>query len=70
MTAKLGRPRQWPPAWEALAKAAGNGISLAALLGTDRGTVRRWATGEVAPSGSALVALRAVARELGVRSPV
>ena len=68
--AKVGRPRQWPPAWEALAAAAGNGNALAEMLGTHRGTLRRWALGQRTPSGSAVVALRAVARELGVRSPV
>lgn len=68
---RAGRPRTaWPPAWSALADAAGGIAALAAQLGTTRRVLERWVSGDVAILGPARVAVRFVARDLGVDSPV
>jgi len=65
----MSRPREWPPAWSRLADAAGGVDALASRLETTRRVVERWAKGRE-PQGPARVAIRYVAREVGVRSPV
>lgn len=64
-----GRLRQWPPAWEALVTASGGVDALAAELGTTRRVLERWVRGRE-PQGPSRVAIRLVARGLGVASPV
>lgn len=66
----MSRPRQWPPTWSRLADAAGGIDALATKLETSRRVISRWAAGDVAVLGPARVAIRYVARELDVRSPV
>lgn len=65
-----GRQLAWPPTWAALAEAAGGVDALATKLGTTRDVVARWSAGRAEPSGTARVAVRYVAAELGVHSPV
>lgn len=65
-----GRQLAWPPAWAGLAAAAGGVDALASKLETTRDVVARWAAGRAEPSGTARVAIRYVAAELGVRSPI
>ena len=66
----MSRAREWPPAWSRLADACGGIDALATRLETTRRVISRWAAGDVAVLGPARVAIRYVAREVGVRSPV
>lgn len=65
----MARAREWPPAWSRLADACGGIDQLAARLETTRLVVQRWAQGRE-PQGPTRVAIRYLAREVGVRSPI
>jgi hypothetical protein len=64
-----GRVRDWPPKWERLAVACGGVDELAARLETTRRVVDRWVRGRE-PQGPTRVAIRYLAREVGVGVPV
>ena len=65
-----GNKRTWPAPWSKLADAAGGVDVLAAMLATSRRQVSRWALEETEPNASAVAMVVAVARVLGVRSPL
>ena len=65
----IGKPLAWPEPWARLARACGGVAALSTRLETPRRTLERWAYGGEL-LGAARVAVRYVAAEVGVRSPV
>lgn len=56
--------------WAALARAAGGVSALAAALGVAPNSIWRWGTGHASPSPIAAKLIAALAKKLGVRSPL
>jgi predicted transcriptional regulator len=64
------RPLELPHPWIALVEAFGTLGDLAESVGVTTRTVRRWAQGEVTIGGPAVRAIRKVARDRNVPSPI
>lgn len=62
----MGRPTTFPAPWSGLAARAGGVAKLAIALRVNTSTVRRWASGEMRPSGAAQGHINAVAGLLGI----
>lgn len=66
---KHGRPTSMTGAWKTLAEACGGVVILAARLGRDRDTLRRWAAGMTEPSEEVQTRVGELAAEMRCGMP-
>lgn len=65
----MGRPCTMPNPWRELVECIGGVGKLSLLLGTTPQMVRKWAKGQVRPSGAATVLIYNVFRAYGMGLP-